>query len=132
MSNKVWISDRMPQTLYIAQLLLYFRGAFGFLTLFSIGSVVLFGSKAIAAAVLLLASVGSVAAAFGIANARKWGYRLGIAASLTPFVIRLQIAVDFGLGDAISYNTFGLLFDVALVALLVHRMSGEHQRIYFR
>jgi hypothetical protein len=132
LNNRVWLNDRMPQTLYISQLLLYFRGVFGLLTLPALGSVVLFGSKAVAAVVILLASFGALGGAYGIANTRKWGYQLGVAAAFTPFVIRVQVALDFGLGDALSYNPIGLLFDLALVGLLLHRMSGEYQRLYFR
>ncbi|MDW3218480.1 MAG: hypothetical protein R8F63_07675 [Acidimicrobiales bacterium] len=132
MSQKVWINNRVPQTLYIAQVMLYIRGAFGVLSLGSIGRYELFGSEAIFNIVILLASFGALAGAFGIANSYKWGWRLGVAAALTPFVLRLNVAVILGLGDALRYDLLGLVFDVGVLAALLHQQSAQHQRLYFR
>lgn len=134
MKNRVWINNRQPQTLYIAQVMLYFRGVMGLLfgPLALIGDVALFGSEFLAAAWILLTTVGAVAAAFGIANERRWGYRLGVAAAVAPFVIRLQVVFTDGLVDALTYDPLGLVFDVAILAALLHRMSAEYQRVYFR
>ncbi|MEQ8841315.1 MAG: hypothetical protein RIB98_10060 [Acidimicrobiales bacterium] len=130
MNNMVWINNRQPQTLYIAQFLLYFSAV----------STLIFGGAGVGAissgptrfVVILLLTVGAAGGAFGIANERKWGYGLGIAAAIAPFVVRAAIWQQSGLGDAIEWNVFGLVFDVALLAALFHRMSGEYQRIYFR
>ena len=116
----MWVNPRQPQTLYIAQLLLYFRGGlalvFGLLFGFSLS---LFS---------LLFAVGNVMAGFGIANERRWGYRLGVGvASLTLLVSLLVLLQNFSrlFGDLI-----GLLFDVALVALLLHPISRSYQRYW--
>ena len=131
-NQRVWINNRVPQTLYIAQVMLYFRGVFAMLSLGAIGRAELFGSEEIVAVVVLLASFGAIGGAFGIANSYKWGWRLGVAASLTPFVIRLSVAVDNGLGDALTYQPLSLLFDLAILGALLHRESSQYQRVYFR
>ena len=63
---------------------------------------------------------------------RSGATALGIAAAIAPFVVRLVIWRRIGLGDAIEWNIIGLVFDVAVLAALLHRQSGEYQRIYFR
>lgn len=82
---------------------------------------------AIATPLGLLFIAGWAAAGFGIANEKRWGYGLGIALAFLPFVLR--IAFGFGLlgGDIIQ-----LMFEVALVALLLHPQSRDYQRIWFR
>ncbi|MEZ5244374.1 MAG: hypothetical protein R2707_04690 [Acidimicrobiales bacterium] len=130
MNNQVWINNRQPQTLYIAQILLYVS-AVGALIFHNTGAGVIDNSLGQLVVVLLL-TFGAAGGAFGIANERKWGYRLGIAAAIAPFIVRLVVWRRFGLDDAIQRNLFGLVFDVAALAALLHRMSGEYQRIYFR
>ena len=130
MNNQVWINNRQPQTLYIAQILLYVS-AVSALIFGNTGTGVIDNSLGQLVIVLLL-TFGAAGGAFGIANERKWGYRLGIAAAIAPFVVRLVVWRRFGLDDAIQWNLFGLVFDIAVLAALLHRMSGEYQRIYFR
>lgn len=134
MNNRVWVNNRQPQTLYISQVMLYFRGAMGVLfgSVFWIGDVALFGSKLLAAAWILLGTFGAIAAAYGIANEKKWGYRLGVAAAAAPFLIRLQIIFDDGLIDALTSDPISLIFDIAILAALLHQQSAEYQRIYFK
>ena len=71
--------------------------------------------------------VGSAAGAYGIANERKWGYGLGVAMSFLPFILRLLAGQSLSGGSIIN-----LMFEVALVALLLHTMSREYVRIWFR
>lgn len=134
MSNAVWVNNRQPQTLYIAQILMYFQGVMAILfgTLFSFGSVELFGSTLIGGIYILGLTVGLVAAAYGIANEHKWGYQLGIASAFAPFLVRLQLLFSFNIAEAIGFNTIGLLFDIALIALLFHPMSKNYQKVWFR
>ena len=134
MNNRIWINNSQPQTLYIAQIMLYIRGAMGVLfgPLGAIGSVTLFGSSLLATVWILVATVGAIAAAFGIANSFKWGYWLGVAAALAPFVLRIAVLFDDGLVDALFYDPLSLIFDVAILAALLHKLSAQHQRIYFR
>ncbi len=71
MSDQIWVNNRQPQTLYIAQVIMYFRGVMAILlggALFSLGSVSLFGSTLLGAVYTLLITVGVIAGAFGIAN----------------------------------------------------------------
>lgn len=133
MSDQIWVNPRQPQTLYIAQIIMYFRGAMAVLfgTLFSLGSVSLFGSTLLGAVYSLLVSVGMIAGAYGIANEKRWGYRLGVAAAGAPLVIRVLAIFIAGL-DVLFFDTIGLLFDIALVALLLHPMSAEYQKVWFR
>lgn len=121
METRRWTNPSQPQTLYIAVILLYINAALsllfgGFLSL--IGLVVI---------------VGEVAAGLGIANEKKWGYVVGVAIAalgLVPFL--LAIALD-GVGVIFS-PTFliSAIFPVALFALLVHPMSRDYQRIWFK
>jgi len=121
METRRWTNPSQPQTLYIAVMLLYINAAF----------MVLFGG--LFSIVGLLIVVGSVAAGLGIANEKRWGYVLGVAVAalgLLPFL--LQIAAE-GVGAVFSVAfLISALFPVALFALLVHPMSREYQRIWFR
>jgi hypothetical protein len=59
-------------------------------------------------------------------------------ASALPLIARLMVMVGFSLGPAIdatsplSYDAIGLLFEIALFALVVHPQSRDYQRIWFR
>ena len=120
MEPRVWVNPRQPQTLYIAQMLMYFRG--GIALVFGL----LFGSSLTVFS--LLFAVGNVVAAFGIANERRWGYKLGVAvASLTLAIALLLLVGSFG---RLWSDLIGLLFDIALVALLLHPMSRGYQRYW--
>jgi hypothetical protein len=67
---------------------------------------------------------GPVAAGWGIANERKWGYWLGVG--LTAFA--LLVTIIYFSGTAI----ITLLFYGALLALLLHPQSREYRRTWFR
>lgn len=83
-----------------------------------------------------------VVAGYLIANERKLGYRLGILAAFAPFAFNLWLSWGFDgwniieklcLGEIGSFGTLlWLLFHVALIALLLHPMSKDYQRIWFR
>lgn len=119
MDNRVWVNRYQPQTLYIAQLLMYFQGilalVFGVL-----------GARFLSLVVLGVA-VGKVMAAFGIANERRWGYKLGVVVAVLPFLALFLRVVDSGLGR-LRADMFGLLFDIALLALLLHPISRSYQQ----
>ncbi|MCU0268009.1 MAG: hypothetical protein MUF83_05110 [Acidimicrobiales bacterium] len=123
METRRWTNPSQPQTLYLAQWLLYIRA--GMLALF----VVLLG----VGSVLTLLFIGAfAAAAYGIANEKRWGYWLGLAASVLLLVgpalaFMRQPTIIFDLGFL-----FDLVFPVAQLALLVHPQSREYQRIWFR
>ena len=119
METRRWVNPQQPQTLYIAQLLMYFQG--GFALVFGV-----IGGRSLSVFTLALA-VGKVMAAFGIANERRWGYWLGVAIAALPLVTRVLLAAT----DTVRWlwaDGIGLLFDVALIALLLHPISRNHQR----
>lgn len=129
MNDKIWINNRVPQTLYIAQILLYFSAVSALL--FGGGSGII-ENGLVRIVVALLLTFGAAGGAFGIANSYRWGYRLGVAAAVAPFIVRLELWRRVDLGTAIEWNLLGLIFDVAILAALLHQQSAEHQRIYFR
>lgn len=130
LNDMVWINNRQPQTLYIAQILLYISAVSALI--FGGTGAEIFSNDLVVLCIRLLLTFGAAIGAFGIANERKWGYLLGIAAAVGPFIVRAEIWRRAGLSEAFAWNTFGLLFDAAVLAALLHRMSSEYQRIYFR
>jgi hypothetical protein len=115
MSAKRWIDTTQPQTLMIAVFLLYANAVLGLLG----GGFNL---------LLLAITAGEVAAGFGIANEKKWGYGLGIAMSFMPFVLRLI----FFHNPLAGTGLIALMVEIALIALLLHPQSREYQRIWFK
>src|ERR1700730_14136438 len=111
MSANRWLDRTQPQTLFMAVILLYVNS--GFLALSHLSNPL-----------ALLIAAGGVAAGYGIANEKKWGYALGIAVAVLLFV-RL-FTQPFGV-DLVS-----LMFQIALLALLLHPQSREYQRIWFK
>jgi hypothetical protein len=73
--------------------------------------------------------VGLAAGGWGIANEKKWAYPATIGASVLLVLAFLVLARGnlFSLWAIVS-----LFFDVILVVLLVHPMSRDYQRIWFR
>lgn len=119
METQRWINQRHPQTLLFATYLLYFDAFFGIIS-------ILGGAGPIAIGI----AVGSGAAGYGIANDRKWGYWLGIAVSalaLLPYALALVQGVNILSGSPIN-----LMFAIAQFALLVHPMSRNYQKTWFR
>ncbi len=111
METRRWINHSLPQTLGNAVLLLYISAGFDALNGF-IGHPV---------GILVIAA--KVAAGFGIANEKKWGYQLGVAVSI--------VVIVGAFGGVFPGGIISLLFDILLVALLLHQQSREHQRIWF-
>jgi hypothetical protein len=112
MAIRQWTNPSQPQTLQIAVFLLYLNAV---LTL-------LFGGFASLYGIMIVA--GGVAGGLGIAQEKRWGYGVALAVALVPFVY----LISFGLGGVSLLN---LMFDIALVALLLHPQSREYQRIWF-
>lgn len=140
METQRWINRSQPQTLQIAVFLLYLGAAFSLLfgqhydwyaaavfeltndadTARTIGRVVWFG-----------AIVAAAAGGFGIANEKKWGYFAAIAAAVTPLAARVLVLLLAQISPLDS-EVISLMFDIALVALLVHPQSRDYQRIWFK
>ena len=114
METRRWTNPSQPQTLQIAVILLYINAVF---TLIGGGVFSAFG-------ILLIA--GGVGAGFGIANERRWGYGLGLLMAFLPFIIRLAYGASL-----LGYSVINLMFEIALVALLLHPQSRDYQRIWF-
>lgn len=139
MPQRRWYNPHLPQTLAIAQILLYINGAFAFI--FGV-----LGARTGASSIVRLLFLAAIAAyvygGYGIANEKKRGWQVAVVAAFSPFILRFLdafIAFDvFPLSWKIRY-TVGLLdggllsviFDVALIALLLHPMSRNHQKIWF-
>lgn len=140
-----WWNPSLPQTLLIGVILLYLNAAFGFL---SILGIPIGGSAYVLAPVLLndpgrsletfnavqaLAVLGGAMAygfgALGIANGQRTGWKVGVAVAAGAVVLPV-VAIARGFELPGTY-ALGFLFDLALVVVLLHPMSREHQRIWF-
>jgi hypothetical protein len=137
MSDAIWVNPRQPQTLYIGQILMYIRGVMAILfggAIGSIGSSELFDSTLLTTAYLLLLTVGLIAGAFGIANEKRWGYRLGVVSAFAPLLVTAYILLPDDIAALFTHGDIfiSVMFDVALVALLLHDSSREYQRIWFK
>jgi hypothetical protein len=115
-----WLNRGQPQTLQNATLLCYIDAVFG----------LLFGVVASSYFVVLFVIIGLAAGGFGIANERKWGYALAVAAAVVQVVSYIAIFGSDVFGNAGVLLSF--LFDVVLVVLLLHPQSRSYQKIWFR
>ena len=115
MNENRFLNPHQPQTLYSAVILGYIQAFFNLLSLLP---------------VLFLVALGLAAGGYGISNEKKWGYALAVGSAVVQILYVLQ---RYG-GD--TFSNVGLLlnflFDAALVALLLHPMSRDYQRIWFR
>jgi hypothetical protein len=112
MAMRQWTNPSQPQTLQIAVFLLYMNAVF----------TLLFGGLGSVYGLMMIA--GGVAGGLGIAQEKRWGYGVALAVALLPFVLIIA-------GKALITGVIGLMFDIALVALLLHPQSREYQRIWF-
>ncbi len=115
-----FLNQSQPQTLQIAVFLLYADAA---LALFY---MLLFGLSPLYA---LPSAAGGVVAGFGIANEKRWGYWLGVAMAFLPAALRLLF---YGPDGLLATGLLNLMFEIALIALLLHTQSREYQRIWFK
>jgi hypothetical protein len=114
-----WVNQSQPQTLYGATILCYIDAVFG----------LLFGVITVSPLLGIATIIGLAAGGFGIANEKKWGYAVAVGAAILQLGMLLLI---FGL-DVLGFPTImTLMFDGLLVGLLVHPMSRDYQRIWFR
>lgn len=137
METRRWVNPTQPQTLQIAVWLLYLEAVFTLLFRSQLLHVYLvFPSPNL---VRLVITAALAAGAYLIANDKKWGYRLALAAALVPLGARVMLGLGISfnapaglIGGPLEYNPLGLLFEIALVALLLHPRSREHEKIWFR
>jgi len=102
-----------PQTLQIATILFYVQGFFSLL-----------GGAGIIGLAFALAYAG---AGYQIANGKKVGYVLGLVFAGLRLALQL---VGQSMTSALN-DPIGLMFAIALVALLLHPQSREYQKIWF-
>ena len=119
MQTRRWVDPSQPQTLQIAVFLLYAQAAM----------LLLFGAFLNPVGLALIA--GGIGAGYGIANEKKWGYWLGLAAAAAPLTARLIVLVTLQISPFES-DVISLLFDIALFILLLHPQSRDYQRIWFK
>ena len=124
METRRWTNPSQPQTLYMATFLLYLNAVFALLFGSLVGSI-------LGPVGAIVAIVGAVAAGFGIANEKKWGYILGVVvAGLDVLPLIWILSINLGAIFSVQF-LLTALFPVALFALLVHPMSREYQKIWF-
>jgi len=109
-----FLNQAQPQTLFIATLLLYINAFFDLITFWPI---------------LMLFGVALAAGGYGIANEKKWGYGLAVGVAVLRVALLFML---YGL-DVLDFPIIlTLMFDGALVALLLHPESRDYQRIWFK
>ena len=112
MPSNRWVDRTQPQTLMMATVLMYINSVFGVidgeLLAFPLGTLLV---------------VGPVAAGWGIANEKKWGYWLGLSLTLVEVAYVLLHP---------GWSVITLLFYIALAALLLHPESRAYRRTWFR
>lgn len=114
-TERRWFPAHQPQTLQIAVALLYWNAVLSLLFGLIQGGL---------GRLSLVLMVFEVIGGFGVANEKKWGYWVAVAAAFLPFA--LLAAGYFGA------SILTLLFEVALVALLLHPQSRSYYKIWFR
>ncbi len=119
LNERRWFSSSLPQTLQISVFLLYWNAVLGLLlTLLAGGASIVY--------LALVAADG--AGGFGVANERKWGYLVALVAAFLPFVF---LFLGHG-GGLLAGGILNLIFEIALVALLLHPMSRNYYKLWFR
>lgn len=119
MNEHRFLNPHQPQTLVSATLLCYLEAVFD----------LLFGTVATTRFVALIIIVGLAVGAFGIANEKNWGYWVALAAAILQVVMILAV---FGTAVLAFGPIINLMFAGILVALLLHPMSRDYQRIWFK
>lgn len=114
-NQRKFVNQAQPQTLVVGTLLLYITAVFGLLSVFNV-----FG---------LLIVVALAVGGYGIANEWKWAYGVAVAAAIIQLLLLLAV---FGFNVFEFPAIITLLFDGALVALLLHPESRSYQRIWFK
>jgi hypothetical protein len=117
LAERRWFPTHQPQTLQIAVALLYWNTFLNLLVGLFVGGL---------GRLTLLLVVAEFAGAYGVANERKWGYGVALGAAILPLVLLVAVGGFFGGG------VLTLIFEIALVALLLHPQSRAYYKIWFR
>jgi hypothetical protein len=118
-SERRFVNQFQPQTLVIGTMLCYLDAIFGFL----------FGVISTSVVLALVTIAGLAIGGYGIANEKKWGYVVAVGAAVLQVIMLIAVAGSDVLGFPLLLN---LVFDGALVALLLHPQSRDYQRIWFK
>jgi hypothetical protein len=121
MNQLKWFDRSQPQTLQSAVLLSYINAVFA---LFYAVRSFAWGSP------LLVILLGAAVGAVGIANEKRWGYWLCVVCACAYLGFWLLVVVA---AHTLSFSLLiNVLFAVVLVVLLLHPMSREYRKIWFR
>jgi hypothetical protein len=133
MAIERWYNSRQPQTLQLAQILLYTNAAFLLLSVIFSHGFLPAGVTGVYPTVITVLWValllGQIGGAVGIANSRKLGYRVALVVAFLPVALQIFVFVKY---RVLPVSLFNLLFEAALIASLLHPQSREYQRIWFR
>ena len=70
-------------------------------------------------------------AGYAIANEQKLGYYVGIAVAALPLIAKALIMVRYHAG-LFDFDLVSLMFEIALLALILHTQSRNYVRIWFK
>jgi hypothetical protein len=118
MDRRKWFDQSQPQTLQIAVYLLYINGVFAIIDAVTASSYALF----------FLPMLLEGFAGYGIANERRLGYWAAVVLSGLFAALAVAILVIGGGFFAL----LNMVFSVALFVALIHPMSREYRRIWFK
>jgi len=139
-----WWNPSLPQTVSVAALLLYFEGVSSLLLLLGIplggsayvflphvlglSSVRLSNPSTLPVLAVFASGVAYIFAALAIVNGKRLGWKIGTGVAIGAVVIPL-LAGGLGLVLGSTY-VISYVFGIALVALLLHPMTREYQKIW--
>ena len=119
METTRWTNPTQPQTLQSSVILLYLTAVID----------VVFGGLGL---IVLVLGVGRVAAGWGCANERKWGYQLALAMAILPFVALFAFNSLGTIADNLVQVLLSMAFDIVLLVLLLHEDTRGYQKIWFK
>ena len=129
-----WVNPSQPDLLQIAVFLGYFRGIFTLLFGLDAQFFVFPAESLLRVALAALLGGG----AYLLANGRRLGWQMLLVGAVFPLLARLLVAFgmrldggpDFGGISPLEYDVIGLMFEVALVALLLHPRSRQYEKVW--
>jgi len=138
-----WVNPSQPDLLQIATWLGYFRGAFTLLfgldlqfIVFPLSDLDFDGDVSNPLLRFALPAL-LVGGAYLMSNGKRLGWQLLLVGAALPLLGRLLLAFglylngeDFGDASPLDYDVLGLIFEVALVALLVHPRSRQYEKVW--
>lgn len=137
LDTRKWIDRLQPQTLAIATWLLYIEGAFALVDYIDRSDINSAWTRTeFGGIVALISALSYVAGPFLMANGKRLGWWISVYAAASPWVLRVLLRVQYhsiSLRWVITQSdTIGFVFEVALVALLLHPLSRRHERTWLR